>query len=113
MCETLGAGMGAKQKEMAGKGEDKDKVSTEGKYEPVGNAPLRLWVGERFLGKCFPVFFLPLCADGTALAEIFKRANKPDRVAKQDAYNTVYRSAMEGMTGRARWPSAMGSGVEA
>lgn len=111
VCETLGAGMGAKQKEVAGKGEDKDKVSTDGKYEPVGNAPLRLWVGERFLGKCFPIS-LSLYADETALAEIFKRADQPHRVAKQDAYNMVYRSAVEGMKGRARWPSAMGSSVE-
>jgi hypothetical protein len=65
VCETLGAGMGAKQKEVAGKGEDK--VSTDGKYEPVGNAPLRLWVGERFLGKCFPEFFCHLMLMGRHL----------------------------------------------
>ncbi|OAX38109.1 hypothetical protein K503DRAFT_741672 [Rhizopogon vinicolor AM-OR11-026] len=96
VCETLGAGMGAKQKEVAGengKGKEKENVSAEGKHEPIGNAPLRLWVGERFL-------------------EIFKRANKPHRVAKQEAYNAVYRGAVEGMKGRARWPSATDSGVE-
>jgi hypothetical protein len=58
VCETLGAGMGAKQKVVAGEnGKGKEKVDTEGTYQPIGNAPLRLWVGERFLGQCI----MPLC----------------------------------------------------
>jgi len=44
-CETLAAGLGAgargKKKKKGGEGED---------GEEVGNAWLRLWVGERFLG---------------------------------------------------------------
>ncbi|KAG2110691.1 hypothetical protein DEU56DRAFT_896675 [Suillus clintonianus] len=93
VCETLGAGMGAKQKDANGeksKGKEKEAVS-EGiaaKYDSIGNAPLRLWVGERFL-------------------DIFKRANKPHRVAKQETFNAMYRGAVEGMVGRARWPSAV------
>lgn len=55
---------------------------------------------------------LSVCTYGTVLVEIFKRANKPHRVAKQEAYNAVYRGAVEGMVGRTRWPSAMDSGVE-
>ncbi|KAG2033018.1 hypothetical protein BDR03DRAFT_903113 [Suillus americanus] len=92
VCETLGAGMGAKQKDInGGKGKGKEKENgTDGGDGSRGNAPLRLWVGERFL-------------------EIFKRANKPHRVAKQEVYNAMYRGAVEGMVGRARWPSAMES----
>ncbi|KAG2028494.1 hypothetical protein BDR03DRAFT_988411, partial [Suillus americanus] len=75
VCETLGAGMGAKPKDVdggKGKGKGKEKDDTDGGDGSIGNAPLRLWVGERFL-------------------EIFKRANKPHRVAKQEAYNAMYR----------------------
>ncbi|KAG1829018.1 hypothetical protein DFJ58DRAFT_294315 [Suillus subalutaceus] len=92
VCETLGAGMGAKQKDVdGGKGKGKEKENgTDGGDGSIGNAPLRLWVGERFL-------------------DIFKRANKQHRVAKQEVYNTMYRGAVEGMVGRVRWPSAMES----
>ncbi|KAG2350400.1 hypothetical protein BDR05DRAFT_1054523 [Suillus weaverae] len=91
VCETLGAGMGAKPKDVdggKGKGKGKEKDDTDGGDGSIGNAPLRLWVGERFL-------------------EIFKRANKPHRVAKQEAYNAMYRGAVEGMVGRTRWSSAV------
>jgi hypothetical protein len=76
VTEQLGAGLGAgakvktkdKDKDEAGagtakykgKGKEKDNIATEGSSmgdaaaEPVGNAPLLLWVGERFLGAfCF------------------------------------------------------------
>lgn len=56
VCETLGAGMGVKQKEVTienRQGEEKVKVDAEDKHEAIGNAPLRLWVGEKFLGLCF------------------------------------------------------------
>ena len=58
VCETLGAGMGAKQKEVVGKNGNgaEDKLGVESKHEAIGNAPLRLWVGERFLGLCFLPF---------------------------------------------------------
>ena len=47
VCETLGAGMGANPKRtQAGASEEMPKK------DGVGNAPLRLWVGERFLGAC-------------------------------------------------------------
>ncbi|KAG2116296.1 hypothetical protein BD769DRAFT_1485757 [Suillus cothurnatus] len=89
VCETLGAGMGAKQKDVDG-GKGKGKEKENGDDGPISNAPLRLWVGERFL-------------------EIFKRANKPHRVAKQEVYNAMYRGAVEEMRRRARWPSTMES----
>jgi hypothetical protein len=52
VCETLGAGMGAKQKDAdGGKGKGKERENdTDSGDGSIGNAPLRLWVGERFLG---------------------------------------------------------------
>ena len=53
VCETLGAGMGAnpkKQEELGGVEPQSDATQTK---DGIGNAPLRLWVGERFLGTCF------------------------------------------------------------
>ena len=53
VCETLGAGMGAnpkKQEGPEGAAPPSDETQTK---DGVGNAPLRLWVGERFLGTCF------------------------------------------------------------
>ena len=53
VCETLGAGMGAnpkKQEGHEGAAPPSDEMQTK---DGVGNAPLRLWVGERFLGTCF------------------------------------------------------------
>ncbi|KAG9310774.1 hypothetical protein JVU11DRAFT_8623 [Chiua virens] len=49
----------------------------------AGNAPLRLWVGERFLG---------LTKD--AAAELFKRSGKDNRVQKQEMFNADYRAAV-------------------
>lgn len=55
VCETLGAGMGANPKKKAEEGSGgvvPPSAETQTK-DGVGNAPLRLWVGERFLGTCF------------------------------------------------------------
>ncbi|KAI6138497.1 hypothetical protein BKA82DRAFT_4236410 [Pisolithus tinctorius] len=60
VCETLGAGMGASEKKPAG-------TESEPSVCGVGNAALRLWVGERFL-------------------ELFKRAGKEKRVQKQGEF---------------------------
>ncbi|KAI9457358.1 hypothetical protein HD554DRAFT_2301887 [Boletus coccyginus] len=83
VCETLGAGMGAnpkKQDELGVASQSDDTQTKDG----IGNAPLRLWVGERFL-------------------ELFRRAGKENRVRKQEAFNAVYRAAMEDFeTHRAR-----------
>lgn len=52
VCETLGAGMGANPKKQEGPEvapQFDETVSKDG----VGNAPLRLWVGKRFLGMCY------------------------------------------------------------
>ncbi|KAI6139969.1 hypothetical protein BKA82DRAFT_4219588 [Pisolithus tinctorius] len=67
--ETLGAGMGASEKKPAG-------TESEPSVCGVGNAALRLWVGERFL-------------------ELFKRAGKEKRVQKQGEFNALYRSAVD------------------
>ncbi|KIN99916.1 hypothetical protein M404DRAFT_153759 [Pisolithus tinctorius Marx 270] len=69
VCETLGAGMGASEKKPAG-------TESEPSVCGVGNAALRLWVGERFL-------------------ELFKRAGKEKRVQKQGEFNALYRSAVD------------------
>ncbi|KAG2093713.1 uncharacterized protein F5147DRAFT_820855 [Suillus discolor] len=99
VCEMLGAVMGVKQKDVdgvkgGGKGKEKE-TKTEGSDGSLGNTPLRLWVGERFLAQ--------------TSTEIFKHTNKPHQVAKQEVYNAMYRGAVEGMMGSARWPSAMES----
>ncbi|KAH0834299.1 hypothetical protein J3R83DRAFT_11674 [Lanmaoa asiatica] len=77
VCETLGAGMGANPKDAqegsAGVALPADETQTK---DGVGNAPLRLWVGERFL-------------------ELFKRAGKENRVRKQEAFNAVYQAAVD------------------
>ncbi|KIK74683.1 hypothetical protein PAXRUDRAFT_835918 [Paxillus rubicundulus Ve08.2h10] len=79
VCETLGAGMGATAKR--GKEGETPVVRTsedsEGK-NAIGNAPLRLWVGERFL-------------------ELFKRSGKDNRACKQQAFNVMYQSAVDSL----------------
>lgn len=46
-CEQLAAGLGAEEKVVALKGE---KPKSQEQSVKVGNAALRLWIGERFLG---------------------------------------------------------------
>ncbi|KIJ64161.1 hypothetical protein HYDPIDRAFT_132789 [Hydnomerulius pinastri MD-312] len=85
VCETLGAGMGASVKKAKEELECSvtEKSSGETK-DATGNAPLRLWVGERFL-------------------ELFKRAGKESRANKQRIFNTAYQSAVDRLaTHRAR-----------
>lgn len=64
VCETLGAGMGAKQKDVdGGKGKGKERErDIDGGDGSIGNAPLRLWVGERFLGMFLFPISLRLCS---------------------------------------------------
>jgi len=47
-CEQLAAGLGAASVKEE-KGKNKGGVGVD--VDAVGNAPLRLWVGERFLGR--------------------------------------------------------------
>ena len=54
-CEQLAAGLGASGVKRA-KGELKEGTRERGEEAAVGNAPLRLWVGERYLGV---LSFLP------------------------------------------------------
>ena len=50
-CEQLAAGLGVGDKNQKDKGEEKENGRIVKRRE-VGNAQLRLWVGERFLGWC-------------------------------------------------------------
>jgi tetratricopeptide (TPR) repeat protein len=54
-CEQLAAGMGASDRKQ--KGSEKENVRQGEETMGVGNAQLRLWVGERFLGGCLLVTF--------------------------------------------------------
>ncbi|KAL4068831.1 hypothetical protein V8B97DRAFT_1872534 [Scleroderma yunnanense] len=83
VCETLGAGMGAVAKKTTSNGGN---VETSGgeSGDGIGNAPLRLWVGERFL-------------------ELFNRAGKEKRVRKQEEFNALYRSAVDKARDRRSW----------
>ncbi|KAH7882576.1 hypothetical protein F5I97DRAFT_1969951 [Phlebopus sp. FC_14] len=75
VCETLGAGMGASVR-RGGEGGQGGPQGGQEESAVVGHARLRLWVGERFL-------------------ELFRRAGKESRVKKQEAFNAVYRAAVE------------------
>ncbi|KAH9830402.1 uncharacterized protein C8Q71DRAFT_785481 [Rhodofomes roseus] len=74
-CEQLAAGLGAPA--------DKSKLDPNSKdtVAPVGNAPLGLWVGERFL-------------------ELFRRAGKDARVHKQLVRNEQLAKAVEDLARR-------------
>ncbi|KAF8837530.1 hypothetical protein BDN67DRAFT_972862 [Paxillus ammoniavirescens] len=79
VCETLGAGMGANAKrEKEGESAVARTSEDSGGKNAIGNAPLRLWVGERFL-------------------ELFKRSGKDKRARKQEAFNAVYQSAVDNL----------------
>ncbi|EGO18936.1 hypothetical protein SERLADRAFT_418607 [Serpula lacrymans var. lacrymans S7.9] len=62
-CEQLAAGLGAAPTK-AEKGKSSNQKADNVLVDTIGNAPLRLWVGERFL-------------------ELYKRAGKDERVKKQ------------------------------
>ncbi|KAH7924786.1 hypothetical protein BV22DRAFT_1034747 [Leucogyrophana mollusca] len=70
-CEQLAAGLGA-----VVKAEDGAQGAGKGHIDAVGNAPLRLWVGERFL-------------------ELFRRAGKEPRVQKQVVANGELEKVVE------------------
>ncbi|RDB22401.1 hypothetical protein Hypma_010501 [Hypsizygus marmoreus] len=76
-CEQLAAGLGAvERKGNAGMGDKGDKGSGKEKGEPLGNVPLRLWVGERFL-------------------ELHRWAGDAQKVERQVAVNERLRRALE------------------
>lgn len=50
-CEQLAAGLGASSVKRKREGEGVEEKGGGGSVDGVGNAPLRLWLGERFLGK--------------------------------------------------------------
>ncbi|KAJ7499880.1 hypothetical protein FB451DRAFT_1014303 [Mycena latifolia] len=73
-CEQLAAGLGAPGKK------GKERVDT------VGNAPLRLWVGERFL-------------------ELHKRDGRDDLIQKREEANGLLRQAVVALSQRATGPT--------
>ncbi|KAF9812532.1 hypothetical protein IEO21_06171 [Rhodonia placenta] len=77
-CEQLAAGLGAPPNKPA----PKEPGQKHAAPVLVGNAPLGLWVGERFL-------------------ELFKRAGKESRVQKQTAINAHLAKAVEDLARRA------------
>ncbi|CDO77305.1 hypothetical protein BN946_scf184753.g55 [Trametes cinnabarina] len=86
-CEQLAAGLGAPA--------TKDTLSaatpgSQGAIVPVGNAPLGLWVGERFL-------------------ELFKRAGKESRVQKQTVVNAQLSKAVTDLARRGSPADSQGS----
>ncbi|KZT02078.1 uncharacterized protein LAESUDRAFT_662657 [Laetiporus sulphureus 93-53] len=82
-CEQLAAGLGA----PATKGAPSNNGKGPKQEQPVaiGNAPLGLWIGERFL-------------------ELYKRAGKESRVQKQMSVNAQLAKAVEDLARRARNP---------
>ncbi|OJT13950.1 hypothetical protein TRAPUB_9489 [Trametes pubescens] len=97
-CEQLAAGLGAPPTKGAG--------ATQGtKSTPVvvGNAPLGLWVGERFLGESAVHHIrcpVALSVSSTSVAELFKRAGKEARVQKQTAVNAQLTKAVSDLARR-------------
>jgi hypothetical protein len=95
LADQLGAGLGApadKEKERAG-------------ARPTGNAPLRLWVGERRFGArhgfCISCFGLTY-----TLAELYRRAGKEARAEKQASSNAVLKGVVDGLVLRAQTQAA-------
>jgi hypothetical protein len=94
-CEQLAAGLGA----APGGSSKARKSSSQGENAPkdaIGNGPMRIWVGERFLGWYIPVFFWHLAY--TLLfwvLEIYKRAGDASAVQQQEVANRVLTEAME------------------
>jgi len=81
-CEQLAAGLGASPKaplSSSGQENSDQKQAT----TVVGNAPLGLWIGERFL-------------------ELFKRAGKEGRAQKQTIVNAQLAKAVEDLAKRAK-----------
>lgn len=97
-CEQLAAGLGAPP--TKGTGATQNTKSTP---VVVGNAPLGLWVGERFLGesalhriRCLVALSVP----STSVTELFKRAGKEARVQKQTAVNAQLTKAVSDLARR-------------
>ena len=95
-CEQLAAGLGA------GSG----KKGKDGTPSSVGNAPLRLWVGQKFLGT-FPLPPLPYepartdwCIYGPS-TELYKRLGKGPRAQKQARANMHLAEVVEQIAKRA------------
>ncbi|CCM03812.1 uncharacterized protein FIBRA_05961 [Fibroporia radiculosa] len=81
-CEQLAAGLGAPStKSSKAKAASRSGESENAALVPVGNAPLGLWVGERFL-------------------ELYRRAGKEDRAKKQAAINAQFREAVQRLARR-------------
>ena len=100
-CEQLAAGLGANGVKRKRDGEDGQLAKS---VDSVGNAPLRLWVGERFLGM-FSLSSLDFPwpkAKIDEYAEIYKGVGKESKIQKQAAMNQKLMRAVERVTNRGK-----------
>lgn len=100
-CEQLVAGLGAavESKRKAGDPDNEKALKEKGKTDAVGNAPLRLWIGERFLGMSLNEF---TNLNGVLIAcdlEMYKRQGKDKKAQRQAAANQGYQLAVKKLTG--------------
>jgi len=87
-CEQLAAGLGAPASK---KGKEKEGISKV--WEGVGNAPLRLWIGERFL-------------------ELYKRTGEDGLAAKRQLANEKLLLAVDAIAHRTTSASTTTTGGE-
>ena len=97
-CEQLAAGLGAPSTK------DATTTGANGKStQPivVGNAPLGLWVGERFLGECSDLSVSDsTMIERNTVTELFKRFGKDSRAQKQTIVNAQFARAVEDLACR-------------
>jgi hypothetical protein len=99
-CEQLAAGLGAAGVKRA-KGElKKGEAEKENETAAVGNAPLRLWVGERYLGVLSSFLSIYITDWYRSHAELYKRMGKDSRAQKQANANRLLTHAVENIARR-------------
>jgi len=99
-CEQLAAGLGAasvKKRKGADSEKVKEQVKEKGEGDKVGNAPLRLWVGERYLGVFIfgTVMQYSLADTFRSPSELYKRLGKENRARKQTVANRELANIVE------------------
>ena len=108
-CEQLAAGLGAGDKKQKDKGEEKENGRIGEERRQVGNAQLRLWVGEQFLGLCsFVDFYFGFDSDWGCV-ELHRWAGNTAKAESQARVNKRLREAVRGVE---RWGSRLGMEVE-
>lgn len=105
-CDQLAAGLGAtstKSKTVAeGDGRRDQADGSKGDASDVGNAPLRLWVGEKFVGTLFCPFPCQVGAYAryALITELHKRMGHEELANKQAQLNTRLKKAVVQMVAR-------------